>query len=161
MNIYVLSGLPGSGKSTWAKEQSLKNGSLIINRDSLRSMFYGYYKFDKDFEYLIKECALELINKLINFNVKDIVIDECNLTKIARSFWLNDIDFSVSLEERKDIKVILVWFKENKRNVELRTKGDLRGFTSEYWGEVIDNMKKIYENPDISEGFDEIIEVVI
>ena len=157
----MLSGLPGSGKSTWAKNKSLNDGSLIINRDSLRTMFYGYYKFDKEFEYIIKNCSQRIVQEIIDCNVKDIIIDECNLTRNSRNFWLYTIDIKLNNNDRKEVKIILVWFKENKRNVEFRTKGDLRGFTPEYWDDVINNMKTVYENPDINEGFDKIIEVTI
>jgi len=40
--IILMVGISGSGKSTRAKEISDKTGALIINRDKLREMLFGY-----------------------------------------------------------------------------------------------------------------------
>ena len=42
--IYFLKGLPGSGKSTWAKQYIIDNpGTIIISKDSLRAMLHNGY----------------------------------------------------------------------------------------------------------------------
>jgi len=40
--ITLMVGISGSGKSTKAKEISEKTGALIVNRDKLREMLFGY-----------------------------------------------------------------------------------------------------------------------
>jgi tRNA uridine 5-carbamoylmethylation protein Kti12 len=158
MNIYVLTGLPGAGKSTWAKKKSEETGALIVNRDSIRQMFYGSYKFDDEYEYIVKYCTIEIVKQILDCAVKDLIIDECNLTKIKREFWINIIKGFIDKE--KEFNIILVWFKENKNNIEYRYN-DLRGLSKEYWSDVIEKMKSVYEPPIADEGFDQIIEVEI
>jgi predicted kinase len=158
MDIYILCGLSSSGKSTWAKKKAIETGAMIVNRDSLRTMLFGYYKFDKNYEYIVKNCAEKVVQELIDCNMTDVIIDECNLSKLARLFWINAVNNSIS---GQGSNLILVWFKEVERNVELRAKGDLRGLTKEYWREVIDSMKRCFVPPTLDEGFDEIIEIQI
>ena len=159
MNVYILCGLPGSGKSTWAAKRAKDSSAMIINKDSLRTMFYGSYRFDGDLEYIIGGCTVELVKKILEYNVKDLIIDEYNLTRSKRSFWIDLIDTYLSEEKRKECKIFLVWFKENTRNLSLRTAGDLRGYSIEYWGKAIESMKNSFEDPVITEYFDEIIEI--
>jgi predicted kinase len=159
MRVYILCGLPGSGKSTWARNKSRTDGGLIINRDSLRTMFYGSYEFIKDLEFIIRDVAISIISQLLDFDEKDIIIDECNLTSLKRSFWVQTIKSKFNLNP--NTKIIIVYFNETERNVELREKDDLRGYTSEYWSKVISDMKKIFEKPAESEEVDEIMEVSI
>ena len=40
--LIIMIGISGSGKSTKAKEISERTGALIINRDKLREMLFGY-----------------------------------------------------------------------------------------------------------------------
>ena len=35
-NVYIMVGVPGSGKSTVAKELSEQNGAIILSSDSIR-----------------------------------------------------------------------------------------------------------------------------
>jgi len=45
MTIVVLRGLPGSGKSTWAREYVALNpdARVRVNRDDIRAMLFGRY----------------------------------------------------------------------------------------------------------------------
>ena len=166
MNIYILCGLPGSGKSTWAREKSSETGALIVNRDSIRTMFFGSYRFNKDVECIVHNCTEHIIRELLDGasadctnTIRDIIIDECNLTIARRKFWTDFISAN-TLSENK-INIIVVWFTENKRNSELREKNDLRGYTKEYWDNVISNMKISFQQPTENEDIDEVIEVQI
>lgn len=161
MNIYILCGLSGSGKSTWARAKASETRAMIVNRDALRTMFHGFYLYDINCEHLVKNCAEKIVQEIIDCECGDIIIDECNLTILARLFWINVINSSASKWTRPLIKIILVWFKETNRNVEWRAKDDLRGYSVEYWRDVINSMGNGFIPPEIGEGFDEIVEVVI
>ena len=139
MEVYILCGLPGSGKSTWAMKQK----GIIINRDSLRTMIHGKYKYDADLEPLIKDMAKELLCVALNAG-HNVIIDETNLTKAKRKFWTNIINNSAA--------TYCVWFTETYNNLENRMT-DSRGISREKWSEVIEVMKKSFEKPDIYEGF--------
>lgn len=159
MNIYILCGLPGSGKSTWAKKKADETGALIVNRDSIRTMFFGSYKFDAKVEYIVKNCAESIIRELIDCNINDIIIDECNLDIQKRKHLTDLINANVLSEY--NVNVVIVWFTENERNTELRSNDNLRGYTKQYWEDIILGMKNIFEPPTENEDVDEIIEVKI
>ena len=52
LNLYILIGNIGSGKSTWAREKVKSTPrTIIVNRDALRTMVGGgEYIFDKEME---------------------------------------------------------------------------------------------------------------
>jgi predicted kinase len=56
-NLYILIGLPGSGKTTWAKNKAKDDlRTVIISRDGFRSMIKGEgeYIFDNIYITLLK-----------------------------------------------------------------------------------------------------------
>lgn len=81
--LIVLKGIPGSGKSTWAKEKCEKDSNYIrINRDDIRIEYSREYS--KRFEKLVKKTekaqallALEegwnVILDDTNFNASDLI----------------------------------------------------------------------------------------
>lgn len=76
MEILMLKGLPGSGKSTWAKDFVEKNpGWVRVNKDSLREMMAGY-RSGKD-EGLILEWRNILIRSAL-LRGKSVVVDDTN-----------------------------------------------------------------------------------
>ena len=155
MNIYILCGIVGSGKSTWARKKAEETGAFIINRDSLRTMFNGSYKFDKEQEDLIMDCTRAITYELVDYG-KDIIIDECNLTVLRRALWI-DLISANSLSEK--LNFVIVWFTETEKNAELREKDSLRGYTKEYWEDVISDMKVDFQQPTLNEKINGIMEV--
>lgn len=109
--FYILKGIPGSGKSTWAKQFVKKEKTWRrVNKDDIRTMLYGDdYDFSVENENLVDSLQDALIRKTVSegFNV---VIDNTHLTrqsvkklnKIAES--IGDIQvmekaFNVSMKE--------------------------------------------------------------
>lgn len=77
-------GPPGSGKSTWAKEQAKSKGVIRINRDDLRTMFKGGYVHGVGFvEKLCTEVTYEAALITLR-NGWDVVLDNtnCNLKTV-------------------------------------------------------------------------------
>lgn len=78
--VLILQGLPGSGKSTWAKQYCKENpNTLILNRDSLRKML-NYEEWTAEYENIVRKIeisALELI--LDNCVNSTVIIDDTNL----------------------------------------------------------------------------------
>ena len=86
MSILVLRGLPGSGKSTWARELLAGQGNYKrVNRDCLRDMVdFGVWSESKE-KYIRKaELALATLYLDAGFCV---VVDDCNLSPSAMSMW--------------------------------------------------------------------------
>ena len=77
--IILTRGIPASGKSTWAKQEVLKDPehSIRINRDDLRNMSGQYWVPAR--EDYIKACKGTMLINAINFKFDTIIIDEMNL----------------------------------------------------------------------------------
>lgn len=83
--ITILIGAPGSGKSTFAKEQLESNPrTAILNRDSLRLALKTTYKVEDSIEAIVTETQSSMLKSLMNRKY-DIIIDNthCNI-KVLR-----------------------------------------------------------------------------
>lgn len=152
--IFILTGFIGSGKSTWSKKQVEDPNTIIINKDTLRTMIKAHYTFSPITEPLIDIWTQQILKSAIDLNF-DIIIDETNLTKETRKKWISLI--SESNPMKKDI--ISVWFTESKNNVNNRMTNNHGTTTKEKWESVLEHMKSIFEEPQINEGFTEIIKI--
>jgi len=155
--LYLLCGLIGSGKSTWASDRTENNtNTIIINRDKIREMIHGKYAYKKETEDLIRDIAFEIMIMSIGFGF-DIIIDEINITKEKRQLWVN-----IARKKNPDIKIVCVYCTEKKDNVFYRMK-DSKGVDREAWERVYEGMLKSFEEPTIEEFPDNcnIIEIKI
>lgn len=76
MKLIMLKGLPGSGKSTWAKEYVSKNpGWVRINKDSLREMM-GSYRTGKDESLILAWRDILIMSSLRKG--KNVIVDDTN-----------------------------------------------------------------------------------
>lgn len=155
--IYVLIGLPGSGKSTWMK--SLMNSSdkefVLVSSDAeidkiANEMNKTYSEiFD---EYIGKATGLmkNTAKNAINLN-KNIVWDQTNMSKKKRKGilqTLSDDYYKIAVDFTVDPK-------ELERRLEKRAKETGKFIPKN----VIDSMGKSYQSPSKDEGFDEIIKI--
>ena len=108
--ITVLIGISGSGKSTFARELANTNGSIIVNRDKIREMIFGYSESNIH-EYYKQESIKEsekLVTNLLNDTIeslladgKSIIIDNTHLNKkylddIVKNWQrFTDIEFKI------------------------------------------------------------------
>lgn len=78
--VIVMRGLPGSGKSTWAKQMVTENPNSYkrINRDDLRMMFDNGYMSNGN-EKFIKQVRDVLIIKALT-DGKHVIVDDTNLS---------------------------------------------------------------------------------
>lgn len=100
MKRFIMTrGLPGSGKSTWAKELAKNDTSFVrINNDELRLMMFNR-QFDREDSSFIRTARHAIVQAAIS-QCKSIIIDNVNLDnklikggrKIAES---NDYEFEV------------------------------------------------------------------
>lgn len=79
--VILTCGLPGSGKSTWAKEKLAKEPDKYIrlNRDDMRMMFNNKYRVDTKTENLTLIARDYLLVKTLEAG-KNVIIDDCNLS---------------------------------------------------------------------------------
>ena len=149
--IYLPIGLPGSGKSTWAIEKAKNDiNTIIISKDNIREMIKGEYVFDNRLEPLVTKITLSAFAETIQNN-NDIILDETNLTKKVRNFWINE-----AKNINEDCEIIYVIFPERNDLLERRMRKD-RGYSKEKWKEVISKLKEIFQPISDEEQYDKII----
>lgn len=87
--IVVLVGLPGSGKSTFARQQ-VRPGVRVVNRDTIRVHLFGtgYAQSvpDPAREALVTQHEVQQVEAALG-DAKDVVVDDTNLTAAARRVW--------------------------------------------------------------------------
>lgn len=89
MNIFILCGVAGSGKSTWAREyQRIHPFTAIISRDEIRNTLRTAHKVTEYFfnENLVFDTFLSAIHTELRLAVnKNLIIDATHLTDKARN----------------------------------------------------------------------------
>lgn len=75
--VTILQGIPGSGKSTWARKQALANpkGIIIVNRDSIRESLGKYWVPER--ENLVTKIENDYILNGIEMGY-DVIVDATN-----------------------------------------------------------------------------------
>lgn len=81
--VIITKGLPGSGKSTWAKEQVLKGKGRVkrVNKDDLRALIDADAPYSSANERFILKCQEKIIAAAIRGN-HHIIVDNTNLNPI-------------------------------------------------------------------------------
>lgn len=89
VNIKILSGIPGCGKSTWAKNYVANTRNVIrINRDDLRNILVENFNSEGN-ESIINKSKLALIKTAIESD-RNIVLDD---THCYKDYLIFIIDF--------------------------------------------------------------------
>lgn len=91
MKIIILKGLPGSGKSTWAKEYIQKNPEFVrVNKDSIREMIAGY---PLKTEGLVLRLRNRFIQEALNSG-KSVIVDDTNFHPKHEEYFRALVDAS-------------------------------------------------------------------
>jgi len=148
--VYVLCGLPGSGKSTWCEMMTKKYANtVIVSGDSMRHMVRGGpYTFDIDLEPAIDDAMRGIIQSFLAKGF-DVIVDEPHLTKMQRA--------KILLDMPRGVNVFCILFKDLGEENLNRRMANHRGYSREHWAEVLEGMRKVYVPPTLEEGFDDII----
>ena len=87
LKILILIGIPGSGKSTWAKDYVKYNDNWIrVNRDDFREMLKTAQVCENKIEYMITELVNQTIENALMKRL-NVIVDNTNL-KVK---YINDI----------------------------------------------------------------------
>lgn len=104
--IILTRGIPASGKSTWAKQEVLKDPehSVRINRDDLRNMSGQYWVPAR--EDYITSCRNQLLNIAVYMGFNTIIIDDMNLNPKDIDYIIMIVDnFNKALEGDNQYKI--------------------------------------------------------
>ena len=96
--LILLSGLPRSGKSTYAQKMVKQENAVIVNPDSIRLAVHGQ-PFIAEAEPFIWAIAYAMVDALFIAGHKIVVVDATNINDKARKPWYD------KFENRKDILI--------------------------------------------------------
>ena len=153
LQVFILIGLPGSGKSTWSRnvlEQS--EDTVIVSSDCFREMLHGKYRYSPQYEPLVMQLTFDAI-KLALASKNNIIVDESLLTlDVTRRMLLVNLIKSYD----SSIKIKFVSFKpDTVGNIERRMK-EHRGLTKERWQRIFEDLLISYQTVQDSEPYDSI-----
>jgi len=142
--LYILSGLPGAGKTVLAKALAEKTRSVYLRIDTVEQAIRDLCAFDVQGEgyrlsYRIAEDNLRLGNS--------VVADSCNPWNLTRDEWQNTA--LMSNADYVNIEVICSDEIEHRRRIESR-KSDIPGLILPDWDKVINRKYDAWETPRIS-----------
>lgn len=143
--VFIMVGLPGSGKSTYASHIITENGKpKIHSSDELRKELYGDADCQDKNSELFEELHRRIKADLRDGN--DVVYDATNINKKRRIAFLRELDniscHRICIAVMTPLEKCIEYNQARERVVP---------------DEVIHRMIKNWNPPDYSEGFDKII----
>lgn len=149
--IILTRGIPASGKSTWAKQEVLKDPehSIRINRDDLRNMCGKYWVPAR--EHYIEACKGLILISAMNFQFDTIIIDEMNLnpkesgklkgeiTMVNDAFKSGQDKYVVEIKDFTDVPLDICLERDSKRENPIG-ENVIRGIFNKY--QILYNLKE-------------------
>jgi predicted kinase len=148
--LYITVGLPGSGKSTYAKEFIKGKEIEYLSSDELRAV-YGKSEEDQTVTPLVFGHIKRKVDDLLK-DGKNVLVDATSVNRKERSDY-------IKTAKKYGAKVVAIVFKMDRQGLIDRNKkrGEQGGRVVPDW--VIDKMLAKFEEPSYSEGIDVMIYV--
>ena len=148
--LYITVGLPGSGKSTYAKEFIKGKDIEYLSSDSLRAV-YGKSEEDQTVTPLVFGHIKRKVDEFLK-DGKNVMVDATSVNRKERSDYIN-------AAKKYGAKVVAIVFKMDRQGLIDRNKkrGEQGGRVVPDW--VIDKMLNKFEEPSYIEGIDVMIYV--
>ena len=148
--IYIAVGLPGSGKSTYAKNFIKGKDIEYLSSDELRAVF-GKSEEDQTVTPLVFGHIKRKVDEFLK-DGKNVLVDATSVNRKERSDYINTA-------KKYGAKVVAIVFKMDRQGLIDRNKkrGEQGGRVVPDF--VIDKMLAKFEEPSYSEGIDVIIYV--
>ncbi len=89
ITLIVMMGLPRSGKSTYAFEESKMFNAPVVNPDSIRLAMYGQ-AYIRSMEPYVWAVALTMVEALFLAGHKCVIVDATNINRKSRDKWQSD-----------------------------------------------------------------------
>lgn len=154
LDIVLVCGLPGSGKSHFARQHFRESGHCRVNRKELRRLLYEMIhfggewseaKYDASDEFLVKHVERKIIEHLLQ-NKQKVLVDSTNVSVESRKGYLG-----IARQMRRSIGVI---FLQTPAALCLERNRARPDAVPE---RVIANLAAALELPRSDEGFQEIL----
>lgn len=147
--LYVMIGVPGSGKSTWIQNQQWTENCVVVSTDSYLERFSKKTgkTYNQSFD-LFMERAIKLMVKQVlraKINKKDIIWDQTSTTISSRIKKFNMLP--------EYYKIAVVMKKLDREVLDQRLNNRVNKIIPK---NVIDSMCDFFEEPSLAEGFNEI-----
>jgi predicted kinase len=150
--VTILVGTIAAGKSTLCRD---KRDIAQFSRDELRKIFAAEvgkeYIYDLFIEKRIDKMIKAAFESLLYLGVKDIIIDETNITIEDRKYFITK-----AKEFGYVVKAIVFPDLGEDIHVERRLSNNHGDVSEQKWREVYREKKERYEEPTKEEGFDEV-----
>jgi len=148
--LYITVGLPGSGKSTYAKEFIKGKDVQYLSSDELRAV-YGKGEDDQSVTPMVFGHIKRKVDEFLK-DGKNVLVDATSVNRRERSDYINTA-------KKYGSKVVALVFKMVRAGLIARNqkRGQEGGRVVPDW--VIDKMLAKYEEPTFAEGIDVIIYV--
>jgi predicted kinase len=146
--LYVLVGLPGSGKTTYAR-RALRR-CLRVSLDDLRVMLSGK-AFEARLEPLVAEIGSDALEQALVWAVSaglDVVFDATNVTRRLRAR-------SLALAAKHGVRPVAVWLRCQPADARARNRARKRVVPDE----AMDRFEASFEPPTVVEGFAQVLVV--
>ena len=146
--MYIMCGIPGSGKSTYLKTRFIQP-PVVISRDEIR---FKIVKEDEEYFSHEKEVYNEFINQIqtaLKFE-SEIFVDATHLNEGSRTKLLRSLGSSL-----RDVEVNIIWMKV-PLEVALKQNENRKGTRAYVPETVIRRMNSQLTPPTKEEGFEHI-----
>lgn len=141
--LYILVGVPGSGKSTYANKYLKNSNTVVLSSDELRLEMFGDVNDQAHNQLVFNELFKRMRKLLIAGN--NVVVDATNINKSIRYNVLKQVE-DLNIQR---IAIVL------KPNIKKCYSNDLLRERS-VGKQVIDKFAKLYEEPTTAEGFNKV-----
>lgn len=147
--LYMMIGIPGSGKSTWIKNQEWAKDCVIIDTDTYLERFSKKTgkTYNQSFNLFMERAVKLMVRMVVRAREKqqDIIWDQTSTTIASRKRKFR------MLPNYYAIAVVMKKIDRKELDIRLESRTDKiipKG--------VVDSMDEFYEDPSIVEGFREV-----
>lgn len=144
--LFILIGVPGSGKSTYAEElyEKSEHGIALVSSDQIRKSLYGNENCQDNPKKVFAIAHQAIIDQLIRGY--DVIFDATNIYAKDRMGLIRRVCFEV----KKEVRFVAIYFDTSIETCITRQELRERKVPTK----VIEKMGRQMKKPTFQEGFD-------